>query len=49
MPRNFEKHQLIVRAESQVDARQSLLSLTPRGKKTFEPLEARSDEQSLLY
>jgi DNA-binding MarR family transcriptional regulator/GNAT superfamily N-acetyltransferase len=45
MLRNFEKQQLIVRAESQVDARQSLLSLTPLGKKTFERLEARSDEQ----
>jgi len=45
MLRNFEKQQLIVRVESQVDARQSLLSLTPLGKKTFEPLEARSDEQ----
>lgn len=45
MLRNFEKQQLIVRAESQFDARQSLLSLTRRGRKTFEPLEARSDEQ----
>ena len=45
MLRSFEKQQLIVRAESAIDARQSLLSLTPRGKKTFAPLEARSDEQ----
>jgi DNA-binding MarR family transcriptional regulator/GNAT superfamily N-acetyltransferase len=45
MLRNFEKQQLIVRLESQVDARQSLLSLTPLGKKTFQPLEASSDEQ----
>ena len=43
--RNFEKQQLIIRSESQFDARQSLVSLTPRGRKTFEPLEARSDEQ----
>src|SRR5579864_6148900 len=27
--RNFEKQQLIIRSESQFDARQSLLSLTP--------------------
>lgn len=43
--RNFEREQLIIRAESGIDARQSLLSLTARGKKTFEPLESRSDEQ----
>ena len=45
MLRNFEKQQLITRAESEADARQSLLSLTARGKKTFEPLELRSNEQ----
>ncbi|HEX6824554.1 MAG TPA: helix-turn-helix domain-containing GNAT family N-acetyltransferase [Candidatus Sulfotelmatobacter sp.] len=42
---NFEKHQLIARAESPLDGRQALLSLTALGRKTFEPLEARSDEQ----
>jgi len=45
MLRNFEKQQLIARAESQIDARQSMLSLTARGKQTLEPLDARSDEQ----
>lgn len=45
MLRNFEKQQLIARTESETDARQSVLSLTPRGKKTFEPLQARSNEQ----
>lgn len=45
MLRNFEKQQLITRTESETDARQSVLSLTPRGKKTFEPLQARSNEQ----
>lgn len=43
--RNFEKQQLIARADCESDARQSLLSLTARGKKTFEPLESRSSEQ----
>ena len=42
--RKFEKQQLIEKKGSQ-DARQSLLSLTRKGRKAFAPLEARSDEQ----
>jgi DNA-binding MarR family transcriptional regulator/GNAT superfamily N-acetyltransferase len=42
--RKFEKQQLIEKRGSQ-DARQSLLSLTRKGRKAFDPLEARSDEQ----
>jgi len=42
--RKFEKQQLIEKKGSQ-DARQSLLSLTRKGRKAFDPLEARSDEQ----
>lgn len=45
MLRAFDKQGLIARSQSKADARQSLLSLTPRGHKTFEPLEARSNEQ----
>jgi DNA-binding MarR family transcriptional regulator/GNAT superfamily N-acetyltransferase len=42
--RKFEKQQLIEKKGSQ-DARQSLLSLTRKGRKAFDPLDARSDEQ----
>lgn len=45
MLRGFEKQGLIARAESTSDGRQTLVSLTPRGSKTFQPLEVRSDEQ----
>ena len=45
MLRTFEKQGLIARAESDTDARQSLLSLTATGKKTFTPLEDRSNQQ----
>jgi DNA-binding MarR family transcriptional regulator/GNAT superfamily N-acetyltransferase len=45
MLRAFDKQGLTARTQSKADARQSLLSLTPRGHKTFEPLEARSNEQ----
>jgi GNAT superfamily N-acetyltransferase len=45
MLQSFEKQGLIARTESESDARQSLLSLTPRGRRTFQPLETRSDEQ----
>lgn len=41
----FEKEGLLARIQSSVDARQSNLSLTGRGKKTFAPFEARSAEQ----
>jgi DNA-binding MarR family transcriptional regulator/N-acetylglutamate synthase-like GNAT family acetyltransferase len=45
MLRAFEKQGLLARAESKADARQSLLSLTASGRKTFAPLETRSQEQ----
>ncbi len=41
----FEKEGLLARVRSSRDARQSNLSLTARGKKTFAPFEARSAEQ----
>jgi len=40
--RNFEKRGLISRKASAKDARQSHLTLTARGRKTFQPAEARS-------
>jgi DNA-binding MarR family transcriptional regulator/GNAT superfamily N-acetyltransferase len=40
--RNFEKRGLIVRKASPADARQSRLTLTASGRKTFAPAEARS-------
>jgi DNA-binding MarR family transcriptional regulator/GNAT superfamily N-acetyltransferase len=40
--RNFERRGLIRRRTSPKDGRQSHLTLTPRGKKTFMPLDARS-------
>jgi DNA-binding MarR family transcriptional regulator len=40
--RNFEKRGLIRRTASTSDARQSHLTLTPRGRKDFAPLERRS-------
>src|SRR6266850_568838 len=43
--RSFEKQGLIERKTSASDARQSLLSLTRKGRKVFEPLESRSNEQ----
>ncbi len=42
---SFEQKGLIERKESPEDARQSLLSLTMKGRKVFEPLNAKSDEQ----
>lgn len=45
MLRDFEKQGLIIRAASEIDARQSWISLTPRGQRTFEPLEHRSNEE----
>jgi DNA-binding MarR family transcriptional regulator/GNAT superfamily N-acetyltransferase len=42
---SFEQKGLIERKESPEDARQSLLSLTRKGRKVFEPLNAQSDEQ----
>ncbi len=43
--RKFEKQRLIERKASPRDARQSLLSLTKKGRKVFQPLEAQSTEQ----
>ena len=43
--RSFEKRGLITRTRSTADARQSHLSLTPKGRKVFDPLEARSNQQ----
>jgi DNA-binding MarR family transcriptional regulator/N-acetylglutamate synthase-like GNAT family acetyltransferase len=40
--RNFEKRGLVARKTSKQDARQSLLSLTALGRKTFAPAEKRS-------
>jgi DNA-binding MarR family transcriptional regulator/GNAT superfamily N-acetyltransferase len=42
--RNFEKRGLISRKTSEKDARQSHLTLTARGRKTFEPIEQRSQD-----
>jgi DNA-binding MarR family transcriptional regulator/GNAT superfamily N-acetyltransferase len=42
---NFEKRGLIDKSHSEADGRQSLLSLTQQGQKTFAPLEARSNEE----
>ncbi len=41
----FEKAGLIEKRDSPKDARQSLLHLTKKGRKAFEPLNARSNEQ----
>jgi DNA-binding MarR family transcriptional regulator/GNAT superfamily N-acetyltransferase len=43
--RRFNKQGLIRKEISAADARQSLLSLTPRGRKAFAPLEARTLQQ----
>jgi DNA-binding MarR family transcriptional regulator/GNAT superfamily N-acetyltransferase len=44
--RNFEKRGLIRRRTSPKDARQSHLTLTPRGRKSFMPLDARSQRDT---
>ncbi len=41
--RNFEKRGLIARKTSARDARQSHLTLSAKGRKTFEPIERRSE------
>jgi DNA-binding MarR family transcriptional regulator/GNAT superfamily N-acetyltransferase len=43
--RGFEQKGLIVRRASEKDGRQSLLSLTPAGRKAFEAVDARSREE----
>lgn len=45
MLRSFEKQGLVKRTPSKEDGRQSLLSLTPKGKTTFTPYERRSQEE----
>lgn len=45
MLRSFEKQGLITRRPSAVDARQSFLSLTVKGRKAFRPLEEKSLKQ----
>src|SRR5579862_4268492 len=45
MIQRFEEERLLARVKSPADARQSLLSLTARGRKTFAPFEAGSGEQ----
>ena len=41
----FEKNRLLEKKESPKDARQTLLTLTKKGRQVFGPLNARSDEQ----
>jgi len=41
----FERKKLIAKTPSATDRRQSILTLTPLGRKAFAPLEARSNEQ----
>lgn len=41
----FEKRGLVVRVRSRTDARRSELALTARGRRTFAPLERRSDRE----
>ena len=43
--RAFESRAFIVRKPSKADGRQSLLTLTSKGRRVFAPLEARSNEQ----
>jgi DNA-binding MarR family transcriptional regulator/N-acetylglutamate synthase-like GNAT family acetyltransferase len=43
--RGFEKQRLIVRKPSPDDGREHIVSLTPRGRKAFAPLELRSQQQ----
>lgn len=41
----FEQRGLIRKTRSQTDARQSLLELTPKGRKVFAPLDTRAQEE----
>ena len=45
MLRGFESRGLVVKTRSPADGRQSHLALTPRGRKVFAPLDARSAEE----
>jgi DNA-binding MarR family transcriptional regulator/N-acetylglutamate synthase-like GNAT family acetyltransferase len=42
---NFEKRKLVEKTPSEIDRRQSFLTLTKQGRKIFAPLEARSKAQ----
>ena len=42
----FEKQGLLRKAPAPTDARQNILSLTPKGRKLFAPLEQRSQEEA---
>ncbi len=44
--RSFEKSGLIARQQSEADARQSLLSLTSKGRKAFDPLDKKSNNET---
>src|ERR1051326_772707 len=44
---SFEKRRLIRKVRSETDGRQSLLSLTAKGRKVFAPLESRSNDEVL--
>jgi DNA-binding MarR family transcriptional regulator len=43
--RRFERDGLIRRSHSRHDGRQKVLSITPRGRQAFAPLEVRADDQ----
>jgi DNA-binding MarR family transcriptional regulator/GNAT superfamily N-acetyltransferase len=43
----FEKRGLVTRKPAKEDARRSLLNLTPRGRKTFAPLDVRSQNDAV--
>jgi len=45
MLRGFHRRGLIRKQTSPADARQTLLSITPRGRKAFDPLERRANRQ----
>jgi DNA-binding MarR family transcriptional regulator/GNAT superfamily N-acetyltransferase len=42
---DFEKHGFLQKSRSESDGRQTLLSLSPRGRKAFAPLDGRSAEE----
>ena len=43
--RDFENRELVSRARSKADARQSHLALTSRGRRTFDPIDRRSQRE----
>ena len=45
--RDFEKRGLVKRTTAASDARQSYISLSPRGRQTFTPLERRSEQSAM--